>query len=73
MTEAGPALNKYTIKPLGPDTWDAFAQLAERHNGVWGGRWCTWFHPRRADQDSDVEPGGPTRSAWFGRGGRTPH
>jgi GNAT superfamily N-acetyltransferase len=34
----------YRIKPLGPKTWDAFADLAERHNGVWGGCWCTWFH-----------------------------
>jgi len=36
----------YTIKPLGPDTWNAFAALAERHNGVWGGCWCTWFQDR---------------------------
>jgi GNAT superfamily N-acetyltransferase len=34
----------YRIAPLGPPTWDAFADLAERHNGVWGGCWCTWFH-----------------------------
>ena len=34
----------YRIEPLGPQTWDAFADLAERHNGVWGGCWCTWFH-----------------------------
>jgi GNAT superfamily N-acetyltransferase len=27
-------------------TWDAFARLAEKHNGVWGGCWCTWFHSR---------------------------
>lgn len=59
MTEAGPTVGGYTIKPLGPDTWEAFAQLAERHNGVWGGCWCTWFHPRRAIQDSDVEAGRP--------------
>jgi len=52
-------VGKYAIKPLGPDTWDAFAQLAERHNGVWGGCWCTWFHPRRAGQDSDAEAGRP--------------
>jgi hypothetical protein len=32
------------IEPLSPRTWDAFADLAERHNGVWGGCWCTWFH-----------------------------
>ena len=36
---------EYTIEPLGPGTWDAFAHLAERHNGVWGGCWCVWFHP----------------------------
>jgi hypothetical protein len=42
--------NEYTIKSLGPETWDAFAQLAERHNGVWGGCWCTWFHPACAEQ-----------------------
>lgn len=22
----------------------SLAALAERHNGVWGGCWCTWFH-----------------------------
>lgn len=32
------------IEPLTPQTWAAFAHLAERHNGVWGGCWCTWFH-----------------------------
>ena len=37
-------VDDYRIEPLGPQTWDAFADLAERHNGVWGGCWCTWFH-----------------------------
>ncbi len=32
------------VVPLDLDSWDAFAGLAERHNGVWGGCWCTWFH-----------------------------
>src|SRR4029078_1316928 len=32
-----------TVRPLPPDTWDAFADLVERHNGVFGGCWCTWF------------------------------
>jgi GNAT superfamily N-acetyltransferase len=39
-------VDDYTVRPLGPDTWDAFARLVERHNGVWGGCWCTWFHPK---------------------------
>jgi GNAT superfamily N-acetyltransferase len=40
----------YTVKPLSPDTWDAFAGLAERHNGVFGGCWCTWFHTLHAEK-----------------------
>jgi GNAT superfamily N-acetyltransferase len=42
----------YMIKALGPDTWRAFADLAERHNGVWGGCWCTWFHAEYAEKGS---------------------
>lgn len=34
----------HPIEPLSLQTWDAFADLAERHNGVWGGCWCTFFH-----------------------------
>jgi GNAT superfamily N-acetyltransferase len=37
-------VDNHRIEPLAPRTWDAFADLAERHNGVWGGCWCTWFH-----------------------------
>jgi ribosomal protein S18 acetylase RimI-like enzyme len=43
---------KYAIRALGPDTWDAFAALVEKHNGVWGGCWCTWFHGERAEKGS---------------------
>jgi len=47
---------EYTIKPLGPDTWDDFARLIERQgNASWGapGCWCLWFPPRDAARDSD--------------------
>lgn len=44
MGDIGTELDGYRIEPLGPQTWDAFADLAERHNGVWGGCWCVWFH-----------------------------
>jgi hypothetical protein len=27
----------YTIRPLDASTWDAFAELVERNNGVYGG------------------------------------
>jgi hypothetical protein len=55
MTEAELALSGYAVRPLCPDTWDAFAQLVERHNGVWGGCWCTWFHTFAADKPHTVE------------------
>jgi GNAT superfamily N-acetyltransferase len=47
-------MGSYTIRPLGPGTWDAFAALAERHHGCWcavhgscwaegSGCWCMRF------------------------------
>jgi GNAT superfamily N-acetyltransferase len=33
----------YTVKPLDTSTWDAFAELVERNNGVYGGCWCVAF------------------------------
>ncbi|MGY4645774.1 GNAT family N-acetyltransferase [Cellulomonas sp. URHB0016] len=44
MGAAGVTVDGYRIEPLSEGTWDAFAALAERHNGVWGGCWCTYFH-----------------------------
>ena len=39
----GPPLS-LTSKPLAPETWPAFAQLVEKHNGIFGGCWCISFH-----------------------------
>ena len=36
---------RYTTGPLDPSTWDGFAELAERSNGICGGCWCAAFHP----------------------------
>ncbi len=35
----------YTVKALDESTWPAFAALVERNNGIFGGCWCTGFHP----------------------------
>ena len=43
-------MTEYAIRPLETATWDAFAALCEKHNGVWGGCWCTWFHPACAEK-----------------------
>ena len=48
-------MSDYLVRPLGPDTWDAFAALAERHNGVWGGCWCTFFHPTCPERGQSQE------------------
>jgi hypothetical protein len=44
-----------TIRALGPDTWDAYADLIERNNGIWGGCWCTWFHTFQSEKTHTVE------------------
>jgi hypothetical protein len=30
-------MNDFVVKPLGQSTWSAYADLIERHNGIWGG------------------------------------
>jgi len=47
---------RYRIKALDESTWDAFAAMMERHNGVFGGCWCTWFHTMSADKERTYEP-----------------
>jgi GNAT superfamily N-acetyltransferase len=34
----------YTVRTLDASTWDAFADLVERNNGIFGGCWCIGFH-----------------------------
>lgn len=43
------------IRPLSPDTWDAFAALVERHNGIFGGCWCIYFHPDCAERGQSAQ------------------
>jgi GNAT superfamily N-acetyltransferase len=49
-----PSTAGYTVEALSPATWDAFAALVERHNGVWGGCWCTWFHTMSAEKEREA-------------------
>jgi GNAT superfamily N-acetyltransferase len=34
-----------TIEALSARTWDLFAELVERNNGIFGGCWCIGYHP----------------------------
>ena len=38
---------RHSIRPLDASTWDAFAELVERNNGIFGGCWCIGFHLER--------------------------
>jgi ribosomal protein S18 acetylase RimI-like enzyme len=40
----------YTVQPLDATTWDAFAELVERNNGIFGGCWCIGYHPESGQQ-----------------------
>jgi GNAT superfamily N-acetyltransferase len=48
-------MGNYEVRPLGEETWDAFARLVERHNGVFGGCWCTWFHTLHSEKTFTAE------------------
>ncbi|CAN5308415.1 GNAT family N-acetyltransferase [soil metagenome] len=61
-------MSDYVIRALDTETWPAFADLAERHNGVWGGCWCTSFHPRQPKDDNRED--GPTYKQRLVREGR---
>ena len=41
----------YTIRPLDASTWDAFAELVERNNGIFGGCWCIGYHPESGQRE----------------------
>ncbi|NHN55556.1 GNAT family N-acetyltransferase [Calidifontibacter sp. DB0510] len=45
----------YTIEALSPATWDAYARMMERHNGVFGGCWCTFFHTMADEKTYDAD------------------
>lgn len=38
----------WRTETLSPQTWPLFADLVERHNGVYRGCWCLGFHPETA-------------------------
>ncbi|MBI1350713.1 MAG: GNAT family N-acetyltransferase [Actinomycetales bacterium] len=38
-------MGDFIVRDLSAETWPAFADIVERHNGVWGGCWCMAFHP----------------------------
>jgi GNAT superfamily N-acetyltransferase len=58
----------FAVRPLRPDTWEAFARLAERHNGVWGGCWCLAFHPKLPERGKSPEGNRALKQRLVGEG-----
>ncbi len=48
-------MGELAVRALDATTWDLFAGLAERHNAVWGGCWCVYFHPDCAEKRVSAE------------------
>ncbi len=40
----GKSVARFSVRELGSPTWPDFERMVEKHNGVWGGCWCTFFH-----------------------------
>ncbi|MGN6030028.1 MAG: GNAT family N-acetyltransferase [Thermomicrobiales bacterium] len=41
------------IRTLDATTWDVFAELVERNNGIFGGCWCIGYHPECGQRGID--------------------
>src|SRR5713226_10421320 len=41
---------RFSVRELGSTTWPNFERVVEKHNGVWGGCWCTAFHLKRSEE-----------------------
>lgn len=54
MTESAASASGFRVEALTAATWGPYAAMVERHNGVFGGCWCTWFH-RPAGEAPGVE------------------
>ncbi len=43
----------YTVRPLDASSWEAFSELVERNNGIFGGCWCISYHLTPEERGSD--------------------
>lgn len=43
------------IVALTPDTWAMFDAMVVRHNGIFGGCWCMYFHPDSEERGTGAE------------------
>ena len=58
----------YEIKALSAETWAAFDDLVMRHNGIFGGCWCIWFHPDGPERGQGAEANRALKKAYVEQG-----
>ncbi len=63
-----PVRDGLTVRALTPETWPAYAAMMERHNGVFGGCWCTWFHTMGAEKTWDASDNRALKERLVGEG-----
>jgi ribosomal protein S18 acetylase RimI-like enzyme len=61
-------MTDYVTKALDSATWDAYARLMERHNGVFGGCWCTYFHTMPAEKTYSADNNRDLKQRLVGEG-----
>jgi GNAT superfamily N-acetyltransferase len=60
--------SSYTIAPLSLETWSAFDALVQRHNGIFGGCWCIWFHPDGPERGQGAEANRALKNGYVEQG-----
>jgi GNAT superfamily N-acetyltransferase len=55
MADKPPPSSPYSIVPLDAGSWHLFEGLVGRHNGVFGGCWCIYFHPDGPERGQGAE------------------
>ncbi len=45
----------HRVEALTSQTWGAYARMMERHHGVFGGCWCTYFHTMAGEKTYDAD------------------
>src|SRR2546427_8903529 len=62
---------RFRIKELKRETWPDFERIVEKHNGVWGGCWCTAFHLKRSEEEEWAGKHRDSKRSLFERIGPT--
>ena len=58
----------YEVRPLTTETWPAFDDLVVRHNGIFGGCWCIWFHPDGPERGQGAEANRALKRSYVEQG-----